>query len=190
MKEKERFTKRGRISWDDFFMKIALTVEERTACIFHKAGSVFVDDKHKIVSIGYNGPATGDLHCNEVGCAKVHGDPVTGEIKRCRGVHSEINAIMNSGDPKRLYGSTLYISLFPCYDCMKALANVGIKKVIYFSEYLRILDGSDGTKKISELEAKELAQRKNIILEKYKSSDEKENKNKNLKMNFDKNKRW
>jgi dCMP deaminase len=162
------FIRKERLSWDDFFMQMAITVAERTACLFHKAGSVFVDDHHRIISVGFNGASTGDYHCSEVGCAKVHGDPSTGKLKRCRGVHGEINAIMNAGDTQRLRGSTLYTTLFPCYDCMKALNNVGVKKIIYYEEYLRILDGSDGKKESAEPEAKELADERGILLEKYK----------------------
>lgn len=167
IKEKQKFEGKERMSWDEFFMQMAYTVSERTACVFHRAGSVFVDQNHRIISLGYNGPSTGDYNCNEVGCAKVHGDPVTGEIRRCRGVHGEINAIINSGDTRRLRDSTLYITLFPCYDCMKALNNVGVRRIVYGEEYLRILDGSNGQKKQAEPESRELAQKRGIILEKY-----------------------
>lgn len=164
-----KFVRRKRMSWDDFFMQMAITVSERTACLFHKAGSVFVDDNHRIVSVGYNGPSSGDYHCVEVGCAKVHGDPITGEMKRCRGAHGEINAIINSGDTGRLRESTLYITLFPCYDCMKALNNVGVKRIVYLDEYLRIIDGTNGEKKESEKEAWELAKKRGIVIDKYES---------------------
>ena len=174
MSEKPKFDAQERISWDDFFMEMALTASKRTACIFHKVASVFVDSNHKILSFGYNGPSMGDRHCNEVGCAKVHGDPIDGGIKRCRGVHSEINGMINSGDASRLKDSTLYITTFPCYDCMKALNNVGVKRIVYYKEYLRILDGSDGTKKVAEMEAWELAGRRNIKLEKYQSQNQNE----------------
>lgn len=167
MTEKPKFEKQERLSWDEFFMEIALTASKRVACLYYKVASVFVDENHKIISIGYNGPPTGDRHCNEIGCAKVHGDPVTGEMRRCRGAHSEINAIINSGDTTRLKNSTLYVTTFPCYDCMKALANLGVKRIVYYTEYLRILDGTDGAKKVAEMEAWELAGRKNIKLEKY-----------------------
>ena len=167
MSEKPKFEPQERLSWDEFFMEVALSTAKRTGCLFHKIASVFVDENHRIISIGYNGPSVGDVHCNEVGCAKVHGDHITGEIKRCRGAHSEINAIINCGNADRLKNSTLYITTFPCYDCMKALNNIGVKRIVYHKEYLRILDGSDGTKKVAELEAWELAGRRNIKLEKY-----------------------
>ncbi len=169
MKQK-KFKKRSRISWDEFFIGIAENAAKRTACLFHRAAAVFVDENHHIISIGYNGPSKNDLHCNEVGCAKIHGDPVTGEIKRCRGVHGEINAIINAGDTSKLKNATLYITTFPCYDCMKALNNLGIKKIVYLDEYLRVIEGSDGKKKVAEIEAKELAQKRGIIYEKFEKS--------------------
>lgn len=166
--DKEKtFQKEERISWDEFFMSVAFTISKRTACIFHKVGSVFVDEDHRVISMGYNGPSKGDLHCVESGCAKVHGDPVTGELRRCRGCHSEVNAVINSGDTTRLKKSTLYITLFPCYDCMKALNNVGVSRIVYADEYLRIIDGSDGTKKVAEPEARDLANKRGIALEKF-----------------------
>ncbi len=168
MKNKKSFRKRSRISWDEFFLEIAINAAKRTACLFHRAAAVFVDGNHRIISIGYNGPSKNDYHCNEVGCAKTHGDPITGKLKRCRGVHAEINAIINAGDTSKLKGATLYITTFPCYDCMKALNNLGIKKIVYLEEYLRIVEGSGGKKKVSEPESKELAQKRGIYFEKFK----------------------
>ncbi|MFA7243914.1 MAG: dCMP deaminase family protein [Patescibacteria group bacterium] len=168
MAKDKKYQRNHRLSWDEFFMTIAVAAAERTACIFHKVGSVFVDENHRVISLGYNGPTAGDIHCIDEGCAKVHGDPDTNEIQRCRGAHSEINAIINSGNTERLKGSTLYITLFPCYDCLKALNNLGIKKIIYLDEYLRVKEGSDGSKKESEPEARRLANKRGIICEKFR----------------------
>lgn len=166
--ETKKFRKRSRLSWDEFFMEIAQSAAKRTACLFHHVASVFVDENHRIISMGYNGPSKNDFHCNEVGCAKVHGDPITGKLKRCRGVHSEINAIINAGDVSKLKNSTLYITVFPCYDCMKAINNVGVKRIVYKEDYLRIIEGTNGKKKEPEHEAHELAEKRGIILEKFK----------------------
>ncbi|MFA6492576.1 MAG: deaminase [Patescibacteria group bacterium] len=170
-KPPKKFKKRPRISWDEFFMDIAVTATNRISCIYVKAVAIFVDDLHRIISIGYNGPTRGDVHCNEVGCLKVHGDPITGKIKRCNGIHAEINAIINSGDVNQLRGSTLYITVFPCYDCMKALNNLGVKKIIYLNDYLRILDGSDGKATTAEPESRELAEKRGIIIEKFRKGN-------------------
>lgn len=167
-REKIKFKPWSRLGWDEFFMRIAIVATGRVSCNFHRIASVYVDDNHRIISIGYNGPSCGDYDGNVYGCAKVHGDPVTGEIRRCRGVHSEINGMINAFDTARLKGSTLYITQFPCYDCMKVLNNAGIKKIIYLHEYLRVKDGSDGTERMAEPEAIELAHRRGIILEQFR----------------------
>jgi dCMP deaminase len=165
---KNNFRPTKRMSWDEFFMRMALTAANRTACIVVKAASVFVDDDHKIISIGYNGPSVGDYHGTEVGCAKIHGDPITGEIRRCRGVHSEMNAVINAFDTRRLKGSTLYITVFPCYDCMKVLNNVGIKRIVYYEDFLRTVEGTGGKVKEPEPESRELAIRRGIICEQFR----------------------
>lgn len=157
-----------RLDWDEMFMNIALMAGKRTSCIYHKVGAVFIDNNHRIISIGYNGPCAGDVHCIEVGCAKIDGDPITGEIKPCRGIHSEINAICNCADPSRLRNSILYVTVFPCYRCMKSLVNVGIRKIVYLEDYLRVIPGTkERIKTEPEPEALALARRSNIIIEKF-----------------------
>jgi len=155
----------GRLSWDETFMSLAMLVAQRTACRYHLAGVVIVDKHHKIVSLGYNGPTEGDLHCVEIGCAKVDGDPVDKKLKRCRGIHGEINAIINTKDVKRLYGATMYTALFPCYDCMKALNNVGITEIVYYKEYKRMQTGGENFEE--ENESWELAKKRGITIRKY-----------------------
>jgi dCMP deaminase len=157
--------KTDRLSWDEMFMNLALLASQRTACRYHECGAVFVDANKRIVSIGYNGPTEGDYHCTEVGCAKIDGDPMTGEIKRCRGAHGEMNAIVNCQDTTRLRGATLYSATLPCYDCMKVLNNAGIKEIVYFEEYERIKDGIKETEK--ENESHELANSRGVKLRKY-----------------------
>jgi len=167
-KTKRKIVVLPRPGWDETFMMMAKIMSGRTACRHHKVASIFVDENHKIVATGYNGSTVGDVHCNVVGCAKIDGDPITGELKRCRGAHSEINAIMNAGNPAKLKNSTLYVTGSPCYDCMKSLNNVGVKRIVYYSEYARIKDGGHGT--IREDEVWELARKRKIKLEKFKGS--------------------
>lgn len=157
--------KLARLTWDEMFMNLAVIAAKRTACKFHETGAVFADKNHRIVSIGYNGPTAGDLHCNEVGCAKVDGDPVTGKLRRCRGAHAEVNGIINCSDTKRLKGATLYSVLFPCFDCMKAMNNVGISEIVYLNEYKRIQTGGEAFEE--EDESLELARKRNILIRRY-----------------------
>lgn len=154
-----------RLSWDEVFMQLAQLISQRTACRYHQTGVVFVDKNHRIISLGYNGPTEGDLHCNEVGCAKVDGNPETKKLERCRGAHAEINGIINAQDTTRLRGATLYCVLFPCYDCMKALNNVGVSEIVYCEKYERIQTG--GEKFEEEDESLKLAAKRGIKIRKY-----------------------
>ncbi len=166
MKKKvEQKIKKARTSWDETFMSLALLVAQRTSCKFHVAGVVIVDSNKRIVSLGYNGPTEGDVHCLEVGCAKIDGNPKTKKLERCRGAHAEINAIINAQDTRRLKGATVYTALFPCYDCMKAFNNTGVKEIVYFEEYKRIKAG--GKKTEEEREAWDLAKRRKIKVRQY-----------------------
>lgn len=158
--------KTSRLSWDELFMNLAILASKRTACRYHEVGTVYVDKHKRIVSIGYNGPSEGDLHCTEVGCAKIDGHPKTGKLQRCRGAHAEINGIINTQDTTRLRGATVYSSTLPCYDCFKALNNTGIKELVYYGIYKRIQTG--GEKFEEENEIWELAKLRGISIRKYK----------------------
>lgn len=157
--------KTSRLSWDEFFMNMAILAAKRTACKFVEAGAVYVDKHNRVISVGYNGPTEGDYHCIDVGCAKVDGDPATKELKRCRGAHAEVNGMINAVDTTRLRGSVLYTATFPCYDCMKSLNNAGIREIVYYEEYERIKKGGKETEK--EDESRELAIKRGIKLRKY-----------------------
>lgn len=157
-----------RPTWDDLFMGIVEAVALRSACFHHRIGAVFVDQKNRVISLGYSGPSKGDLNCSDVGyCLKIDGDPETGKIKRCSGAHAEMNAIANAGDTTRLAGSTLYSSILPCYDCMKILNNLDVKRIVYSKEYRRLIDGKKGKKEV-EPEALELTKLRNIMVDKYR----------------------
>lgn len=153
-------TSGGRLSWDQMFMRIAETLGERTSCVNHQVGCLFADDLRRIVTVGYNGSPRGDVNCCDVGCAKL----APGRKVRCRGAHAEFNAIINCIQPERLRGTTLYTTVFPCYDCMKALAQAGIKAIVYRDEYLRVVD-AESTER--EKEALELARRLGIGVRRY-----------------------
>jgi dCMP deaminase len=168
-KDHHKKAKTSRLSWDDFFMQMSILASKRTACKFVEAGAVYVDENHRVISLGYNGPTEGDIHCIDKGCAKVDGDPITGKLKRCRGAHAEINGIINASSTRRLRGATLYSATFPCYDCMKALNNAGIKEIVYYKLYKRIQTG--GEKFEEENEAWELAEKRGIKIRQFIPED-------------------
>lgn len=168
-KKVEKFKKdlkNPRLTWDETFMNMAIVLTRRVSCIVVKTAAIFVDANHRVVSLGYNGPVAGTYNCDEVGCAKIHGNPKTGKLERCRGAHAEVNGIINAVDPRALRGATLYSVKFPCFDCMKALANAGVKEIVYYEKYLRTVTG--GEKFEEETEATDLAKALKIKLRQYK----------------------
>ena len=61
--------KGSRPTIDEYFLKIASVVAERSTCLRHHIGAVAVRDKH-ILSTGYNGAASGLKDCLELGCLR------------------------------------------------------------------------------------------------------------------------
>ncbi len=120
--------KKHRPSWDNYFLKLAMLVSERSTCPRMHCGCVLVRDK-QILSTGYNGSIPGDVHCEDEGCLVVDNHCI-------RTVHAEINAITQcSIRGTSTVGATAYVTNMPCTNCAKALIAARIKEVIIFSEY-------------------------------------------------------
>ena len=130
MEEKQR------PSWDEYFMKMAFTVAERTTCKRRGVGAVIVKDK-RILATGYNGVPTGISHCGEVGCLREQlGVPSGQKHELCRGLHGEQNAIIQAARYGiNIDGASIYITTQPCVVCAKMLINAGIKEIIYANPY-------------------------------------------------------
>ena len=124
-----------RISQDDYFMKIAEVVSERSTCIKRKVGAVLIKDSH-IVSTGYNGAPSGFKHCTPETCLRQ--DLESGKKPElCRGVHAEINCIIQAAiHGTSIQGNTtLYTTHFPCMSCLKLVINAQIKRIVYKEGY-------------------------------------------------------
>ena len=119
----------GYISWDEYFMGVALLAAQRSKDPSTQVGACIVDDSKRILSTGYNGFPHGcsddDFPWNR--------DDSKGETKYQFVVHAELNAILNASG-KNLNGSTVYVALFPCNECAKAIIQSGIKEVVYLSD--------------------------------------------------------
>jgi dCMP deaminase len=125
-----------RPSIDEYFMKMAHLVSERSTCLRRKVGAVIVNDK-RILTSGYNGSPRGFAHCEETGCLRKKMKVPSGERHElCRGVHAEQNAIIQAaGFGVSVKGATMYITNFPCSVCAKIILNAQISEVVYESEY-------------------------------------------------------
>ena len=119
----------ARVSWDRYFMNLAVQARTRSTCPRKHVGAVIVRDK-TILSTGYNGSIRRAPHCTEVGCLM--------ENDHCvRTVHAEANAIAQaSRHGIRLDESEIYITASPCFNCFKLIVNAGIRTV-YFGEFYR-----------------------------------------------------
>lgn len=117
------------ISWDEYFMGVALLSAQRSKDPYTQVGSCIVNPDKKIVGVGYNGfpSACSD---DELPWAR-EGEYL--ETKYPYVCHAELNAILNSIS-RDLKNCTLYTALFPCNECAKAIIQSGITEVVYLSD--------------------------------------------------------
>lgn len=115
------------ISWDEYFMGVAKLSASRSKDPNTQVGCCIVSQDNKILSMGYNGFPIG---CSDDMFPWVREGEDDLKTKYFYTVHSELNAILNYRGGS-LEGSKLYVSLFPCNECAKAIIQSGIKEVIY-----------------------------------------------------------
>ena len=121
---------------DEYFLKIATVVAERSTCRRHHVGAVAVRDKH-ILATGYNGAASGLKDCLELGCLRDELNIKSGTRQEvCRGIHAEQNVIIQASlHGVSLEGGTIYCTHSPCILCAKMLVNAKIKRFVTFGSY-------------------------------------------------------
>lgn len=119
------------ISWDEYFMSIAILSSMRSKDPHTKVGAAIISEDHKVLSLGYNGMPIG-VDDNVIPWAGSDSGLPRLETKYPYVCHAELNAILNASSD--LHGSTIYVTLFPCNECTKAIIQAGIKKIIYLSD--------------------------------------------------------
>ncbi len=117
------------ISWDEYFMSVAKLAGMSSKDPNTQVGACIVSSDNKILSMGYNGFPRG---CSDDDFPWAR-EGETLETKYVYTVHSELNAILNYRGGS-LEGAKLYVSLFPCNECAKAIIQSGIKTIIYDSD--------------------------------------------------------
>jgi dCMP deaminase len=117
------------VSWNRYFMNLAVQAATRSTCPRKHVGAVIVRDR-TILSTGYNGSIRGAPHCTEVGCLI--------ENNHCvRTVHAEANALVQAArHGVLLEGAEIYVTASPCFNCFKLIANAGVR-VVYYGEFYR-----------------------------------------------------
>lgn len=116
------------ISWDDYFMGMAHLSAMRSKDPSTQVGACIVSPSKKVVGLGYNGFPTG-INDDDFPWEK-HDE--YDQSKYAYVVHAELNAILNA--TTSLQGCSMYVSLFPCNECAKAIIQSGIKTLIYESD--------------------------------------------------------
>ncbi len=138
------------LSWDEYFMGLAHLSALRSKDPNTQVGAAIIDDNNRVVSVGYNGLPKG---CSDdvFPWGREGGMLVS---KYAFVVHAELNAILNSPRPVR--GCTIYVSLFPCNECAKAIIQSGIKKIVYESDKYIGTEGNIASKRMLEAAGVEL----------------------------------
>ena len=141
--------RQGYIKWDEYFMGVALLAAQRSkdpntqvgACIVSGENSCY--GSNVIISTGYNGFPIG---CSDDEYPWEREGSIN-ETKYPFVVHAELNAILNAHG-KSLLGTKIYVALFPCNECAKAIIQAGIKEVIYLSDKYHDSDGSKASRRM------------------------------------------
>ncbi len=132
------------ISWDEYFMGVALLSSYRSKDPHTKVGACIVNTKKRIVGIGYNGFPYG---CSDAEYPWENDKELTFlDTKYPYVVHAEANAILNSTES--LDNATLYVSLFPCNECAKLIIQSGIKHIVYMDDKYKGQDSFIASKKM------------------------------------------
>ena len=115
------------ITWDEYFMGVAMLAARRSKDPNTLVGACIVSQDNIIISTGYNGLPNG---CSD---DEYPWEREGEETKYPYVVHAELNAILNANG-RDLRGSRLYVALFPCNECAKAIIQAGVKEVLYLSD--------------------------------------------------------
>ncbi len=119
-------------SWDENFMLHAVVASARSKDPSSQVGACIVGSNNRILSLGYNG-APNSWDDKDFPWEREADDE--NYTKYPYVIHGEMNALLNyKGDNKDLVGSTVYVTLFPCSNCAKCLAQAGIKRIVYLSD--------------------------------------------------------
>ncbi len=129
------------ISWDEYFMGIAMLAAKRSKDPSTQVGACIVSQDNIIISTGYNGMPKG-CSDDEFPWGR-DGD----DTKYPYVVHAELNAILNANG-RDLRGSRVYVALFPCNECAKAIIQSGVKEVVYLSDKYKDTMGNLASKRM------------------------------------------
>lgn len=129
------------LSWDEYFMGLALLSAGRSKDSNTQVGACIVNGENKILSVGYNGMPIGC--CDDNMPWGRDGDTLNTKYPYV--CHAELNAILNSSTGS-VKGGKVYVTLFPCNECAKAIIQSGIREVVYMEDKYADTDGVKASK--------------------------------------------
>ncbi|MBR2835881.1 MAG: dCMP deaminase family protein [Coriobacteriales bacterium] len=133
------------ISWDEFFMRVAIAASLRSKDPKTQVGACIAGTDQRILSVGYNGTPS-RMNDDDFPWQDSE-DPLLD--KHSYVIHAETNAILNyRGSLRDLEGATVYVTLFPCQECAKVLAQAGIAEVVYLSNKYAGTPGNEVSKAV------------------------------------------
>ncbi len=132
------------LTWDEYFMGIALLSAKRSKDPNTTVGACIVGQDNRILSVGYNGMPTG---CSDDEFPWER-EGSTLDTKYAYVCHAEMNAILNYTGTTSMKDAKLYVSLFPCNECTKAIIQKGIKEIHYLSDKYADTDGTKASKRM------------------------------------------
>ena len=145
------------LTWEEYFMGLAHLSGLRSKDPNTQVGAVIVDENNRVVSIGYNGFPSG-VSDDEFPWGREGG---VLDTKYAFVVHAELNAILNS--QRSVRGCTIYVSLFPCNECAKAIIQSGIRRIVYESDKYDGVDTNIASKRMLRAAGVELFRISNTV---------------------------
>lgn len=133
------------ISWDEYFMSMAILSSKRSKDPNTKVGACIVSMDKKVLSVGYNGMPIG-IDDKKIPWGREGEELDTKYPYVC---HAELNAILNSD--RNLHNSRIYVTLFPCNECAKALIQAGIKEVVYIDDKYRDTNSGIASRRLLDM---------------------------------------
>ena len=115
-----------RLHIDEYFLNMARLTSLRSTCVRRQVGCILVDSNNHVVATGYNGVPKNFQHCLDVPCTGATAPSGT-QLNECWAVHAEMNAMLQLRSTDLL---TAYITVTPCFDCAKILANSNVKRIV------------------------------------------------------------
>ena len=122
----------SRPNWDNYFIDILDSLKLRSTCPRRQCSALIVDERHVLLSTGYNGTPSGIENCIDSPCGGQ--DDETGDTRNCAALHAEENAVLHlEGNARNAH--TMYCTNLPCFHCAKIICQTTIKQIVFREDY-------------------------------------------------------